>query len=211
MTDEADTGAPRVPLVCELVCGETLDRHVEEFRTWAALVWDLTVEALLSSGVIERSDDVYDKALWDGVVGTGLVPDTKLRTRRLSAKAWTEMLGGDDLRGFGVSARPLPHVPEATGAESYISLSSNWHPDTHIPNWTSWTLPARFTVGVDSAWVSRLVAGFVAFGVATRAHAGLIGWVKTTTLFLTYPLARTDYESVLWQPGWAVLLSDGHM
>lgn len=209
MTSDAD--APRKPLVCEVICGEALEGHVDEFRAWMALVWGLTVQALLSSGAIERPDDVYDKALWDGLVATGMPPGVKIRTRRLTAKAWDEMLRGDELRGFGVSAAPLPNVPEPPGAESStIDISSDWQPHHIIPNSVDWALPARYTTGLDDAWVSRLVEGFVAFGTATRARAGLIGWFQPTR-YTAYPQAKTDYRTVLWLPGWAMLLSDGHM
>ncbi|HEX2039986.1 MAG TPA: hypothetical protein VHF47_09690 [Acidimicrobiales bacterium] len=211
MTDAADTVVPQLPLVCEVVCGEPLEEHVEEFRTWAALVWNLTVEALLSSGTIAQPGDVYNKALWEGVVGTGEPPHVKRRTRLLSARAWAEALEGDDLRGFGVTARPLPHVPEPTGTDSTIHLYSGWHSHHIIPNWTSWLLPARYTMAVNDAWVSRLVAGFVAFGTATRARVGLIGWTWRMWGFKAYPQAKTDYGTVLWLPGWAMLLSEGHL
>lgn len=208
MTQHADTVTPRPPLVCEVVCGEALEAHVEAFRSWAGLLWGLTVEALMSSGTIEQPDDVYNKALWDGLIATGMPPSVKIRTRRLSARAWADMLGGDDLRGFGVSARPLPHVP--MGPESTVDISSGWQAHHIIPNSVGWFLPARYAIAIDDAWATRLVNGFVAFGRATRARAGLIGWLPPTR-FTAYPQAKTDYRTVLWLPGWAVLLSEGHM
>lgn len=213
MTQHADTAVPRPPLVCEFVCGAALEGHLDAFRAWAGLMWELTVEALLSSGIIERPDDVYDKALWDGLVATGYPPEVRIRTRRLTAKSWKEMLGGDELRGFGVSAGPLPNVPEPPGSESStIDISSNWHPaDSDIPNAVSWLLPARYTTAVDDAWVSRLVAGFVAFGTATQVRAGLMGWTRRTMRFTSYRQWEIDFTSRLWLPGWAVLLSEGHM
>lgn len=208
MIDYPPSGSP--PLTCEVITGDLLDTHVEEFRSWVSLLWDLTLEALVQSGSVEADGDVFDKALWEGVVGTGMPPEVKDRTRRLSVRAWGDMLGSADLRGFGFHLRPLPHVPEPIGSDSMISLASNWYPHATVPNWVSWSLPARYTVGTDAAWVSRLVDGLVRFGRATCAQVAVLGWMKSQA-FTGYPGWRDGFSDRLWLPGWAMLLGEGHM